>query len=352
MPKISVIIPVYNAEKYLRECLESVINQTFKDIEIICVNDGSVDNSLEILNKYADKDERIKIISQENRGHSEARNTALKIMSGEYVYFLDSDDYITPTLLEHAINIFNNFDIDYFCFGSKAFCEDECIQSLEGMNEYIRVKRKGLHKLNFDIGLNTNIHVWNKVFKASVIKNNNIFFPSNLIYEDIYFMWYYFFLSKKAYFDEEIFHCYRMRSESTMEIATKFKNFDSGISHMYNWHHLMLSLSKNQELFMNNFDNLLKLLDMYANRTKDMVSDRDKYKVELLNKDYQKEIFSVKNNFMKENARIKDICCDSDYSFLEKIFSVKNSKDRQHKIICCCGVKIKIGKRQRLHNCL
>ena len=121
---------------------------------------------------------------------------------------------------------------------------------------------------------------------------------------------------------------------------------------MYNWHHLMLSLSKNQELFMNNFDNLLKLLDMYANRTKDMVSDRDKYKVELLNKDYQKEILSVKNNFMKENARIKDICCDSDYSFLEKIFSVKNSKDRQHKIICCCGVKIKIGKKQCLHNCL
>ena len=91
MPKISVIIPVYNVEKYLAECLTSVVNQTFKDIEIICVNDGSTDNSPKILKEFAQKDSRIKIINQENQGLSAARNTGLDVATGEYVSFIDSD---------------------------------------------------------------------------------------------------------------------------------------------------------------------------------------------------------------------------------------------------------------------
>lgn len=83
--KVSVIIPVYNTEKYLKECLNSVINQSLKDIEIICVNDGSTDNSLKILNAYANKDNRIKILSQENKGQGAARNLALKYTNGKYI---------------------------------------------------------------------------------------------------------------------------------------------------------------------------------------------------------------------------------------------------------------------------
>ena len=94
MPKISVIIPVYNVEKYLRECLDSLLNQTFKDIEIICVNDGSTDGSLNILNEYASKDSRFIIINQNNQGLSAARNNGLNVAKGDYVAFLDSDDYI------------------------------------------------------------------------------------------------------------------------------------------------------------------------------------------------------------------------------------------------------------------
>ena len=89
MPKISLIIAVYNVERYLRECLDSVVNQTLKDIEIICVNDGSTDNSLNILKEYAKKDERIKIITQENQGLACSRNNALKIATGEYVLCVD-----------------------------------------------------------------------------------------------------------------------------------------------------------------------------------------------------------------------------------------------------------------------
>ncbi len=94
VPKISVIIPTYNKEKYLNECLDSVINQTLKEIEIICVNDGSTDNSLTILKEYEKKDKRIKIINQENSGVAIARNRAMDISKGEFIAFLDSDDKI------------------------------------------------------------------------------------------------------------------------------------------------------------------------------------------------------------------------------------------------------------------
>src|SRR5574344_179901 len=101
-PKISVIVPVYNTEKYLAESLDSVIRQTFKDIEIICVDDGSTDNSSNILSKYAKKDSRIKVISQKNQGVITARNNAIKQAEGDYIYTLDSDDVIDETTLEKS----------------------------------------------------------------------------------------------------------------------------------------------------------------------------------------------------------------------------------------------------------
>ena len=88
MVKVSVVIPVYNVENYLEECLESIINQTLKDIEIICINDGSTDNSLNILNEYAKKDNRISVISQENQGQAVARNNGMKYINGEYFWFI------------------------------------------------------------------------------------------------------------------------------------------------------------------------------------------------------------------------------------------------------------------------
>lgn len=119
MPKISIIIPVYNVEKYLRRCLDSVVNQTFSDWEAICVNDGSPDNSNKILAEYASRDKRFKVINKKNGGLSDARNTGLKKARGKYVLYLDSDDFIHPQALE-ILNFFANkndaemvaFDID------------------------------------------------------------------------------------------------------------------------------------------------------------------------------------------------------------------------------------------------
>ena len=105
MYKVSIIIPVYNVEQYLAQCLDSVINQTYKNIEIICVNDCSLDNSFKILDEYSKNDKRIKIINRENNGGlSAARNTGLDNASGKYIYFLDSDDWIDLDYIEKMLN--------------------------------------------------------------------------------------------------------------------------------------------------------------------------------------------------------------------------------------------------------
>ena len=103
MVKISIIVPVYNVEKYLPECLESLIHQTLKDIEIICINDGSTDNSLSILKDYAKKDSRIRIINKENWGISAARNSGINTAMGDFLSFIDSDDWIDLDFFENLI---------------------------------------------------------------------------------------------------------------------------------------------------------------------------------------------------------------------------------------------------------
>ena len=102
MPAISVIIPIYNVEKYLRRCLDSVKNQTFQDWEAICVNDGSPDNSAAILAEFAAGDARFKVVNKENGGLSDARNAGMQVATGEYILYLDSDDFIHPQTLEIA----------------------------------------------------------------------------------------------------------------------------------------------------------------------------------------------------------------------------------------------------------
>ena len=119
MPKISVIIPVYNVERFLKKCLESVINQTLSDLEIICINDGSTDKSLSILNSFAQKDNRIIVINQDNQGQSCARNAGLSIATGKYIGFVDSDDWIDLDFYEKLYNTAKKYNADIAAAGIK-----------------------------------------------------------------------------------------------------------------------------------------------------------------------------------------------------------------------------------------
>jgi glycosyltransferase involved in cell wall biosynthesis len=125
VPKVSVIIPVYNVEKYLGECLDSVLRQTLKDIEIICVNDGSTDGSAKMLAEYAAKDPRIRIITQANAGLSAARNAGMDAACGKYIYFLDSDDYIKDDAMAKCFSICERDGLDQLSFNCECLFEDK-----------------------------------------------------------------------------------------------------------------------------------------------------------------------------------------------------------------------------------
>ena len=183
MPLVSVIVPVYKVEKFLPRCLDSVLGQTFTDFELICVNDGSPDGCLQILKNYARKDKRIKVISQENQGLSMARNNGLKEASGQYVYFLDSDDFIHPQCLEITVFFAQKYQADLVSFDFvKGY--DEKIHNKHYVFDEIpfQVSEKpvflGTHKEKWRIAFNA----WTKLFKREIL--NNVAYLTGIHFED------------------------------------------------------------------------------------------------------------------------------------------------------------------------
>ena len=190
-PKVSVIIPVYNTEKYLRECLDSVINQTLKEIEIICVDDGSTDSSLEILKEYANKDNRFTIITQQNLHAGVARNAGLAVAKGEYVSFLDSDDWFELKILEETTKILKETDSELCCCQYRNFNElKNKFEEIRGINckfknnEPQTFKKEDLIDNLYSI---SNPMPWNKVISRKFIEENCIRFQSLISSNDIYF---------------------------------------------------------------------------------------------------------------------------------------------------------------------
>ena len=192
MAKVSVIIPVYNTEKYLSQCLDSVINQSLEDIEIICVNDGSTDRSLEILQQYELSDERVSVYSQPNSYAGIARNTGMKHASGEYLFFLDSDDYITSDALEKMYCQAEADLADICVCGGKNYFDDTGKEMLyDGLLDMKLVPSEipfnidtwPKYILNF-----TNIGVWNKLYKREFIIQKDLQFPKLKRGEDVSFV--------------------------------------------------------------------------------------------------------------------------------------------------------------------
>lgn len=186
--KVSVIIPVYNTEKYLRQCLDSVINQTLKEIEIICVNDGSTDNSLSILEEYAKQDKRIKVIDQVNKGLGAARNTALLKIKGEYVYFLDSDDYIDLNALSTLYKFSCENDLQILQFNGYNFKKGSFFEE----NGYWNSSKipESLYKTIFSFSDIQEISCFFPVtcainfYKKTFLLKNHICFSRGIFFED------------------------------------------------------------------------------------------------------------------------------------------------------------------------
>ena len=220
MCDISVIIPVFNVSNYLNKCLDSVINQSFQNIEIICVNDGSTDNSLEILNEYAQKDKRIKIITQNNKGLGAARNVGLKYSSGKYIYFLDSDDYIDSTTLEKLYNNIISNDSDVVLFKFQTFNGDNNIHK-RGSEFRIDKIFGNIEYSNFTFNYkDVKKHVLNSAFSAclKLYKKDLIQFkfPENIFFEDVLFHVKVMINASKISFVNEELYYYRSNENSIL----------------------------------------------------------------------------------------------------------------------------------------
>lgn len=228
MAQITVILPVYNVEKYLKQCLDSIVNQTFKDFECLCVNDGSTDNSLSILQEYAQKDKRFKIITQKNGGTSVARNTGIKHTNTKYLTFIDSDDWITENYLEILYNKIEETNADIVRASYKFYFEED--------NSYKSAKIREIHKIN----TNSNIErlykgyagafVWAKLYKTTLLKDNNILFYEGFTAEDCPFSSLVYLYSKKITFISDELLFYRkynlsMTANTQKQLTDAFYNF-------------------------------------------------------------------------------------------------------------------------------
>lgn len=352
-PKISVIIPVYNVERYLRECLDSVLKQSFKEIEVICVDDASTDNSLNILKDYACKDNRITVATQKNYGAAVARNVGLKLAKGEYLLIIDSDDMLEIDSLEKLYKKSKNNDLDI------------CIFNCYYYNN--KTKQKEIKPFTIDTSQIPNKEVfsweeyakvmytcspnwaWNKLFKKSFIDKHNIVFQETRHTNDTLFTCVALSMAGKISIYNERLLLYRVNQEGTL---TSY-----GVRDKYPFDIIKVLLAIKKELIKNNRYELLRYtyrnlvvaqLIFNLNKTTNFSNYRlhffIKYKyakkLDILNLN-QKDLITLhlKNSyrsiFDKNLSKI----------FIQNVFSVKNNTKKTHKVITIFGLKIKIRRR-------
>ena len=232
-PRISIIVPVYNTEKYLKKCLDSLRFQTYENLEFICVDDGSTDGSFEILKEYAKIDERFKIYQLEHRGTSIARNFGLDKAIGEYVSFIDSDDWVFLTLYSTFSEYLQNcaVDLDIYMFNVAAYVvgfNDVVKQTFFDLSDWN--KKNGEYSIySFDDCMrpfSRNLSAANKIYRKEFLCSNCIKFPEDLKYEDQFFCIKAFLRAKSIMINENVFYRYRnMIAESSSCVVTP-KVFD------------------------------------------------------------------------------------------------------------------------------
>ena len=226
MVKVSVVIPVYNVEPYLNICMDSVVNQTLDDIEIICINDGSTDKSLDILNSYAEKDDRITVISQENGGHAVATNKGMKLAQGKYLYLMDSDDMLDLEALEKTYTVAEEKKVDFVLF--QAMNYDEAtdrtyaneMYSMNRLADFVGEKIFDYKDIG-DLAFTISVTPWTKLYKREFVEKCGATFPEGLIFEDNVFFWEVFFSAKRIYFLKEHLFTRRWHDASSTRAGDK-----------------------------------------------------------------------------------------------------------------------------------
>ncbi|PRR76504.1 glycosyltransferase [Clostridium thermopalmarium] len=228
-PKISIIVPIYNVEKYINKCIDSILAQTFTDFELILVDDGSPDNCGKICDDYAKKDSRIKVIHKKNGGLSSARNAGLDIARGEYIGFIDSDDYIHEEFYETLMNLIIKYDADIAqCEFLRVYEEENTnVQNIRFHSNKTIITLNNIEALNNLYNENSvnAVVVWNKLYKKELF--NEIRFPKEKIHEDEYTTYQLLFNAKRIVLTSEQMYYYLQRTNSIMGKGFNIKRLDA-----------------------------------------------------------------------------------------------------------------------------
>ena len=242
MVKVSVIIPVYNVEKYLRKCLDSVLGQTLEDIEVIAVDDGSKDSSGAILDEYAKKDARLIVIHQKNGGVSSARNTALDITKGEFVGFVDADDWVDDNFYETLYNTAQEKQADVVK-GNLYLAHEDGSLKVDDLNKKISVNQKQHIATNFTYAFCT------AIYKNSVIKENKIYYKNASRAEDVEWLFRVLCKTQKYAQCDDVYYYYNQNDNSTTHNVT--------LRQLNDLYEMTVSIYKTAEKA--NFDNSIML---------------------------------------------------------------------------------------------
>ncbi len=300
--KISIIIPVYNVEKYIKKCVDSIINQTYKNLEIILVDDGSSDNSGKICDEYKKRDYRIKVIHKENGGLSDARNKGVEIATGKYIGFVDSDDYIEENMYNILLNELkvNNADVSICSY--KKIREDyykvDCKQSCEKIIKILD-NIKAIELLLSDTYIDN--YAWNKLYKKELF--NNIKYPYGKKMEDLGTTYKIFSKAKKIVYTNYIGYFYLQRNSSILHNIDA--NFIQDIKELINERYLDI-IKEYPEMKTKADINRLKYIKTYfmhiaKNKRKDLTKTKEyKKEYEFFKSNYKKYKKDLSQNSLKE----------------------------------------------------
>ncbi len=344
IPKVSILVPICNVEKYLAQCLDSLITQTLKDIEIICINDGSTDNSLQIIKEYAQKDSRIKIIDKPNSGYGDSMNKGLELAQGEYVGIVESDDFVSCKMFEDLYNIAQKNDLDliksdFYYYHSKN----------NQARHAGRINKKNTGKV-FSVVDDSSVlkivpSIWSAIYKRTFLNENSIrFLPTpGASYQDTSFAFKTFVSAKRMMFTNKAYLYYRQDNENSSVKSkgkiysicdewneiTKFLDERPEIKKIINAEKLITQFKAYRYNTMRISDEFRQeFVDVFSQTFKEFSEDNDfnlsKFKItdkkdlKLLLNDKQAYIEYIKQRVLKNEQKAKR----------KKLFSVKISLTR------------------------
>ena len=328
MVKVSIIVPVYNVERYLSKCLDSLTNQTLKGIEIICVNDGSTDSSLAILKEFANKDSRIKIIDKQNEGVSVARNTGIEVATGQYLMFADSDDYLIENACEKALNTIGHDGSDICIFSHYDLVDEKLVKS--GVNKDIIKAQKQNNQTYTDFSIN----IWDKIYNRNFLITNSIKFIPNLkTSEDVIFNFVCQFNNPKVSYSIEPLYVYRLTSENS---ATSKSYIKSDIESLKQF--MGLEIFKKQDL-SSQLNVVGRFLAGCYWAYKKFNNDNVKAEIREMLKFVELQYHFADLLKLKRYRTLKFLFVKN---LLNNIFSLENTCDGKFKVLTICGLHFEI----------